>query len=124
MTHFPQAILHGLASVTLAHSALAAQPAANPGTTYNITQYAFTDSETNKYDPVLNEQYLFSTISFDGQSARRIDMLGNPNTYTDSPSGDVDKSGNPVTQIFSTVMLIVIRRLRKPGRQILIFSQS
>ena len=55
---------------------------------YGVTQYAFTDGEVDKYDPIQNEQYLFTNVSFNNISVQRIAALGNPNTDIVNTSGD------------------------------------
>lgn len=87
---FIHSILHGLA-VDLTPHTYAQGSATNPGQPYGITQYGF-DGNENEYDPVANEQYLFSDITYDGQSESRISMLGNPNNFVNSPSGDTDNN--------------------------------
>jgi hypothetical protein len=86
-TSIPVSLFHNFSAVFLPKS-YAAVPTTAPGEAYGITQYAFTDNEVNKYDPISNEQYLFGSVSAGGNSVRRIDALGNPGTYTDSPAGD------------------------------------
>ncbi len=95
--NLPSTIFHGLANIIL-HPAFAVQNNANAGYVqgvYGITQYGLTDSAVNKYDPISNEQYLFSTVYYDGHSARRIDMLGNPNIYTSSPCRSATQGCDP-----------------------------
>ena len=83
----PSSLLHDLSTIFSPRvSALTAVKA--PGVSDGVTQYAFTDSSTDKYDPLGNENYLFSNVTFDGKSARRIDMLGNPNTVSVDTNGD------------------------------------
>jgi len=90
LASFPAILLHNLANLTLPHSfAASTNPnTASCGDPYCITKYAFSDSEVSKYDPVGNEQYLFGTLSYGGKTMKRIDMLGNPNTYQPSAAGD------------------------------------
>ncbi|HVC36347.1 MAG TPA: hypothetical protein VNE40_02800 [Candidatus Dormibacteraeota bacterium] len=87
-TNITRTIPHYAAAIFLLDKVSALNNTTYPGDPYGATQYAFMDNEINKYDPVQNEQYLFSNVSVDNNSARRIDILGNPNTYTDNPSGD------------------------------------
>lgn len=91
LTGFPATLMHMFASIFSPHSFAQANNDPNTsacGDPYCITKYAFSDSEVAKYDPLDNEQYLFGTVTAGGKTARRIDMLGNPNTYIDSPTGD------------------------------------
>lgn len=93
----PATIFHNLSTVFSSRVSALTQvtPAAQAA---GITQYAFTDSALDKYDPIANEQYLFTNVSYGGNSVQRIAALGNPNTATLNLSGDeVDSSGNSVT---------------------------
>jgi len=88
IVNIPSYLLHNLSTIFYpSASALTAPPSA-PGQVYGITQYAFTDSEIAKYDPLVNENYLFGSVTFQKNSVRRIDALGNPNTATVNTSGD------------------------------------
>ncbi len=91
MINLPSEIMHNLAVIFNSGRAFAAATSTasyDPGYTNGITQYGFTSGTINQYNPITNEQYLFSNITYNGKSVRRIDALGNPNTYVDSPSGD------------------------------------
>jgi len=57
----------------------------NPGQPYGITQYGFTPSEINKYNPIVNEEFLYNTkIRYGSISENLISLLGNPNNYPNS----------------------------------------
>jgi len=93
----PSSLFHDLSTIFSSRvSALTATTA--PGVSDGVTQYAFTDSELDQYDPLINEDYLFSNVTYKGVSMQRIAMLGNPNTATVDTNGDEVGSNNaPVT---------------------------
>lgn len=103
LVRLPAILLHNLSSIFYSR-AIAAVPS-DPGQAAGITQYAFTDNEVGQYDPIANEVYLFTPVTFvdkidkvDATIPHRIDALGNPNTYLLNGSGDeVDSSGNLIT---------------------------
>ncbi len=77
----PSELMHGIADLIIFPKILAASQSTNyPGKAYSLTQYSMSSNTVNKYDPIANENYLFSKVTYNGNSARRIDMLGNPNT--------------------------------------------
>ncbi len=87
ISRIPVILFHGLSSIIISPSVYAATQDNNyPGEQYNLTQYAISQTNANYYNPIANEQYLFGTVTYDGNSASRIDMLGNPNTI--SPGND------------------------------------
>ena len=88
ITKIPVQLIHNFSTDFLMPIAYANQPTTNPGLPYGVTQYSFSNGSINRYDPISNEQYLFQKITYKGQSARRITMLGNPNTFVNSPAGD------------------------------------
>lgn len=98
ITHFsriflqlPTIVIHDFATIFAGKFTFAQSPIVNPGQGYDITQYTFTNNELNNwYDPISNEQYLFSNVSADGKSIERINALGNPNTYVESQTGDTN----------------------------------
>jgi hypothetical protein len=91
----PTTLVHDLSTI-MDSRAFAATTPPTPGVVYGITQYAFTDNELGKYDPIANEQYLFTNlVTFNGKTTQRIANLGNPNTAAVNTSGDeLDSSGN------------------------------
>jgi hypothetical protein len=90
LVNLPSIIPHIFSSSIFYSDILAAQAQTNPGQAYGATQYGYANNAETTYDPISNEQYLFSDVSYGGQSANRISMLGNPNTFTNSPAGDTD----------------------------------
>lgn len=91
-TDLPSILSHSIASVFSPYRAFAAA-ATDPGEPYGVTQYSFSNSDITKYNPVANEAYLFGTtpyspITYNGKTASRIEMLGNPNSYVPSTGGD------------------------------------
>jgi hypothetical protein len=81
ISRIPVILFHGFSSIIISPSVYAATQNQNyPGKQYNLTQYAISSTKQNYYNPIINEQYLFSRVTYEGYSARRIDMLGNPNT--------------------------------------------
>lgn len=76
----------------------AATPAENPGVPYGLTQYGFLDSDISPYDPIANEQYLNTTITYNGKTESRIDLLGDPNNY---PNGEEDPSSTDILHCFT-----------------------
>jgi hypothetical protein len=94
---FPETIAHTFSSI-FTHSTLAAAETANPGVPYDITQYGLSDNQIEQYDPIANEQYLFSPVT-PGSNIRLIDVLGNPNTLTvDSSGNELKSNGQYQTQ--------------------------
>lgn len=67
-----------------------------PGIAYGITQYGMPDP--TKFDPVANEIYLNSTITYEGVTASRITMLGDPVNY---PNAIDDTSKTDVYHCFT-----------------------
>ncbi len=87
-TALPSTLSKSMAQVFSPHIFAADTSTLAPGQAYNIQQYSFQDNESSKYETFSNEQYLNSNISYGSKSVKRIDVLGNPATYKDSPSGD------------------------------------
>jgi hypothetical protein len=104
LVKLPATLIHTLSSIFSTRAQAAAVPA-DPGEAAGVTQYAFTDSELGQYDPISNEAYLFTPVTFvdkldniNAMVAHRIDALGNPNTDLLNGSGnEVDSSGNLIT---------------------------
>lgn len=67
-----------------------------PGIAYGITQYGLPNP--TKYDPIANEIYLNGAITYDGVTATRITMLGNPLNY---PNAIDDTSSSDVYHCFT-----------------------
>jgi hypothetical protein len=86
-TTFPSGIAHQISSIFTPKTLFADGPGGCVDA-YCITAHALPDSIIDQYDPVENESYLFSKISYGGKDVRRIDALGNINTYQDGPAGD------------------------------------
>ena len=84
-SNFPKNLILSIGSLFTLKSAFAAIPTENPGAAYGFTQYGF--NNVTKFDPLENEQYLDSTISFGGKSATRLSLLGDPNKYNDANMG-------------------------------------
>lgn len=81
---FPSILGHDFSSIFNSKVFAQANPT-NPGQPYGITEYSFTDSEVDKYDPISNEKYLFTPIDINVNGTTTpvipITALGNPNTY-------------------------------------------
>ena len=88
-TTFPSGIAHQISSI-FTPKALFADGPGGCTDAYCITTHALPDKIIDQYDPIENEKYLFSKISYGGKDVRRIDALGNINTYQDGPSGDAN----------------------------------
>ncbi len=87
-TNLPSTLGHTFSSLLFMHQA-SALAVTNSEKAYGITQYAFTDAELAKYsDPVENEQYFLSKISYGGMSASRLAMTGDPNKFEGSSKDD------------------------------------
>lgn len=82
----PEELLHNFSLLFISPSVLA-DSNSYPGSPYGTTQYASSNSTINGYDPISNETYLFSNVSYNGKSESRIQMLGDPNKITPS-TGD------------------------------------
>ncbi len=89
--NFPFTILHTLSTVFAPPSLHAASDKCTSDP-HCITGYVLSDTKIDKYGSeenfVKNEDYLFGTVNYGGKTVKRIDALGNPNTYSPSPSGD------------------------------------
>ncbi|HKR82333.1 MAG TPA: hypothetical protein VJR27_05055 [Candidatus Saccharimonadales bacterium] len=90
MTSFPFTVAHQIASIFTSPKLFAAGVTSNSGCVdaYCIITHAYGNSVIDQYDSVQNESYLFGNVSYGGKTVRKIDALGNPNTYQDGPSGD------------------------------------
>lgn len=97
--NFPFTIMHTLSTVFAPPSLQAASNTGCKSDPHCITGYVLTDTMIDRYGNkqtnggkstayLDNENYLFGTVSYDGKSVKRIDALGNPNTYKASPEGD------------------------------------
>ena len=78
ITSFPSVLLHTVSSLILARAFAATTQTAQPWLSYNTQEYGLTSQQSTQYDPLQNEQYLFSNVNYQGHSVKRIDALGNP----------------------------------------------
>ena len=88
----PSILEHTVADIFGNHSALAATTPTNPGQPYDITQYGLASNQIEQFDPIANEQNLFTPRTFRDNnvtySFKPIDALGNPNTLVVNTNGD------------------------------------
>ncbi|HKU19103.1 MAG TPA: hypothetical protein VJP80_07610 [Candidatus Saccharimonadales bacterium] len=89
LTGLPSAIFHSVASIFTPRSVFAATTAAT-GDPYSWGTSTYGNVSADRYDITGNEHYLYSNITVNGQTFKRIDALGNPYNYTDSGSGDTN----------------------------------
>jgi hypothetical protein len=87
LTSMPAAIFHSIGSILTPRRASAAITS-TAGAPYSWGTSTYGNVNHDKYDMVDNEQYLRGAITVNGKTFKRIDALGDPYTYTDSPSGD------------------------------------
>ena len=78
----PKQLLHNFSLIFISPLVLADSQNSYPGSQYGVTQYASSNTTINSYDPIANESYLFSNVSYNGNSESRIQMLGDPNKIT------------------------------------------
>ncbi len=78
ITSFPSVLLHTVSSLILARTFAATTQTSQPWLAYNTQEYGLTGQQSTQYDPLQNEQYLFSNVNYQGHSVKRIDALGNP----------------------------------------------
>lgn len=86
-SNLPSEIFHDIASIIQPRIMAASQPQ-NPGQPYGITQYGFGDITE---DPIAVENFLHTSVSYNGNTATRLSLLGDPNLYNNSnpdPSQD------------------------------------
>ena len=96
---FPKILTHVMSAVLFSNHVFASTTPINPGATYDITQYGFTPNQLNNlYNPVSNEQYLYSDVSYNGETASRISLLGNPVDY---PGASTDGNPNDILHCFT-----------------------
>ncbi|HSX07935.1 MAG TPA: hypothetical protein VLG11_03485 [Candidatus Saccharimonadales bacterium] len=90
-TGFPFNIFQQLSSIVTARDPVFADSAVgNCIDAYCITTNASDDSDLDKYKMEDAEHYLFSNVSAGGKTIKRIDALGNPETYQASQDGDTN----------------------------------
>ena len=92
-TNFPK-VLSSSFGMVFSPSIFATASAAAPGQQYGITQYSFQDGEVTKYDIYDNELYLYGTVTLNGVSKSRLEMLGNPYDYINIPADKADPDQN------------------------------
>jgi hypothetical protein len=95
----PGDLMHTIGSIFSGRFVFALTTNQDPGSFYSATEYGFTDGQVDQYDPVANEQYLYTDIPGSNPAVTRIAALGNPSndTYSSSAGEEVDSSGSPVT---------------------------
>jgi hypothetical protein len=81
--NIPGELSHAFASITHPGSVFADVQTENPGEPYDITPYGFGDI-TN--DAIGVEHFLYTDVSYDGNTATRISLLGDPSKYNDQNS--------------------------------------
>ncbi len=93
----PEELLHNFSLLFISPNVFADSQNSYPGSSYGTTQYASSNSTINGYDPIANESYLFSNVTYNGKSEKRIQMLGDPNKITPTTG---DSSTNDLLHCF------------------------
>ncbi|HVW23021.1 MAG TPA: hypothetical protein VHB51_00855 [Candidatus Saccharimonadales bacterium] len=85
----PQTLGHVFSNLITPHIGALTDNDQSAGAAYDITEYGFTEADANKYDVLENEKYLNTTVTYNGNSATRLEMAGDPNNFLD---GVIDSS--------------------------------
>lgn len=72
LTGLPSALMRTVSSIFSGHIAFALTQAQYPGSLYDVTAYGYTDSDLEPYDPITNENYLYSTQEVPAQWCRNV----------------------------------------------------